>query len=573
MPLPQRILERVDRVYAHHRASKLHYTGRPLSPESAEPPEAHARFPGLATVSLPTVLLDAPQGTLAVMASALDALPDSFIGPPQTLKTLASWLFLADGMIAREQALGDDERTCPGVGRLYPYEIYVAAMSVEGLEPGLYHYNPLAFSLCKVRGGSETVRQLTRGRPDLRFVSGAPAAVLVSTVFSRASWEFGPRGYRAAMLDAGHLVQNLVTTAGGLGIQTITRLRMTDSSMRDLIGMTQCSDYTQQEAIQAMVVWADGSDRLAARPRRNFRRPARESVPVSMWRGPDLLGSPKGTRTINAGGAAVASLHVTDLHLPTPRRRTLDLLPRSPLGGVVRAHAAILSAHRDCVTPGVAVREIRPPLTELTPMPANLSVVPMPAAEAPADGVPLRSLLLEKRPIRDFRREPLPRDTIRAIARLSFRAGSYFPLFPDGPYAALVRPFWVIHDVMGMESGIWYYRAEIDAWCLLRPHGFRLETMYLACEDPAFGDASAVCFMVANVHRLMLEAGPDTYRLALLEAGLVAQRLSLAARGLGLGSRATANFFDDELKLFLGLARTGWEPLAGVAVGMPVGQI
>jgi len=118
-----------------------------------------------------------------------------------------------------------------------------------------------------------------------------------------------------------------------------------------------------------------------------------------------------------------------------------------------------------------------------------------------------------------------------------------------------------------MDAGIWYYRAEYDEWCLLRAAEFRLETSYLACEDAAFGNAAAVCFTIANMHALMIQAGPDTYRLAHLEAGTFAQRLLLAARGFHLAAKCTAAFYDEELKKFLGLDQTGWEPLHAIAVG------
>ena len=55
-----------------------------------------------------------------------------------------------------------------------------------------------------------------------------PAALLVSTIFCRSAWRYRNRGYRYALIDAGHLVQNLVTAANGLGIQTTTRLGNVD---------------------------------------------------------------------------------------------------------------------------------------------------------------------------------------------------------------------------------------------------------------------------------------------------------------------------------------------------------
>ena len=63
-----------------------------------------------------------------------------------------------------------------------------------------------------------------------------------------------------ALLDAGHLVTNIVTTANGLGISTMARLQMNDSTMRELIGVPADPGFAALEAVQAMVVWADGSD-------------------------------------------------------------------------------------------------------------------------------------------------------------------------------------------------------------------------------------------------------------------------------------------------------------------------
>jgi SagB-type dehydrogenase family enzyme len=562
MSLPPNILDRVERVYAHHRGTRLVYSGRPLTAESVHAPPPRARFPQQAVTRLPTTLLDAPLGVLSVLESSLESLPDSFISPPQTLKTLASWLFLADGVIRRER--GDrrsvERRTCDGTAGLYPFEIYIAAFAIQDLEPGLYHYDARTFSLSRLRDGAETLALLKRGRPDLEFVKRAPAAILVSSQYSRASWEHGDRGYRAALVDTGQVVQNLMTTAGGLGIQALARLRMTDSTMRELIGLAAQAEYDDEESVQAMVVWADRTQVEASVSSMRVREPA-----ASKWRAESAQPAPG----INVGAAAVASLTVTDLMLPSLNREMMPPLLRAPVQQKVVERPSILSVHRDCVAPGVAVREIRPPLTELSPMPDGFQAARM-TAKVPHDkGVPLRSVLLEMAGPQHFDREPISRDIFRSINQLAFRGGTFFPLFPEGVHAALIRPFWVIHHVSGMDSGIWFYRADNDGWCLLRPADFHLETMYLAAENELFGSASAVCFMVANLHALMTQAGPDTYRLAHLEAGTISQRLSLAARGFKLGSKATVRFFDDELKLFLGLEKTGWEPLAAVALGVP----
>ena len=96
----------------------------------------------------------------------------------------------------------------------------------------------------------------------------------------------------------------------------------------------------------------------------------------------------------------------------------------------------------------------------------------------------------------------------------------------------------------------------------------RIDSAYLAYEQPFAANASAIVFLFANLNYLMNTGGPDLYRLAHLEAGMVAQRLYVAANSFGMGGTSTGEFYDDEVRKFLGLARTGWEPIDCVAIGV-----
>ena len=163
-----------------------------------------------------------------------NALPESTVCPPQNLKTLSTWLFMADGLTQKK-----DEgnrltwvRSCPSSGQLYPYEIYVAAFGIEDLEPGLYHYCPKEFNLRKLREGREALAIMKRGRPDLEFLKTVPAALLVSTIYWRSAWRFGK--LRIPLRDARRRPPrgNLTVSGTGLGIQTLTRLQMKESCMR-----------------------------------------------------------------------------------------------------------------------------------------------------------------------------------------------------------------------------------------------------------------------------------------------------------------------------------------------------
>jgi len=213
---------------------------------------------------------------------------------------------------------------------------------------------------------------------------------------------------------------------------------------------------------------------------------------------------------------------------------------------------------------------VRPPLTELSPLPATFRVEEFPPPGDPPFGDGLRKVLLTGHSTTNFHARSIPRDVFRLINRLAFRGGSFFPMFPDGHHVGMVRPFWLTFDITGMESGIWYYNPVKDAWSILNRGEYEERTSYVSLEQQWAGEASATCFIVANMHHLMTHAGPDCYRLAHLEAGIVAQRMYLAANAIGLGCGFSGLFYDDEVRKFFGLAQTGWEVMYEVALGVPL---
>ena len=526
--MPREILDRIERVREYHNASKHTYASVRTSPHKLDWPNQPGAFRVFADhpkIELPRDLIPATAAALSVLSEGLSGLPDAEKHPPQDLRTLASWLHLANG-ITGERRVGKQSfhlRSCPSTSALFPFEVYVAAFAVDGLEPGLYHYSVKECALRKLRDGDVTLAQIKKGRPDLDFLKTVPAALLVSTVFCRSTWRFRQRGYRYALIDAGHLVQNLVTAANGLGIQTTTRLSMNHRNARELIGVASNAVFGEAESVQAMIVWAE----TAAAPM------------------PKADGAPK----------------------PSTGER-LPAIPRAPLAPSTTAYGTVVAVHHDCVAPGVAVREIRAPLTESNPLPPDHPVENLPHPSKLSDGPSLADVMTKRRSAADFLHDPISLESFWTINRLAFRGGSHFPVFPSGPHVGLVRPMWIVNAVDGMQPGIWYFDAANDCWMLHRAGEFRLESRYLCLEQPICGNAAAVGFMLADLKTLMDRGGPDTYRLAHLEAGVAGQRIFLAAAALGVGCAGIGPFYDDEAVSFLEPQQPGWEAIYSVVLGV-----
>jgi SagB-type dehydrogenase family enzyme len=255
---------------------------------------------------------------------------------------------------------------------------------------------------------------------------------------------------------------------------------------------------------------------------------------------------------------------------PAPGSATLPTIPRQPLAAKYVPYGSIVAAHEDCVAPGVAVRDLRPPLTEMNPLKPGHAAAELDGPPPPAGGPSLREVMVNRRSARDYTRTSIPLEKLWQINRLAFRGGSYFPIFPSGPHVGLIRPMWVVNDVGGLEPGVWYYDPAADKWHLHRRGEARLEGEYLCLEQALCGNASAVCFMIADLKPLMTRGGPDTYRLAHLEAGIVGQRMFLAASALGVGGTGIGPFYDDEVIKFLEPEPSGWEVIYSVVVGSAI---
>ncbi|HIF51510.1 MAG: SagB/ThcOx family dehydrogenase [Gammaproteobacteria bacterium] len=111
-------------------------------------------------------------------------------------------------------------RACPSGGGLYPLEIFLSIRNVEGLEAGLYHYNPHKKGLEFLREGDQTFK-LSSAFVQRNVIEGAACVWLLGGMFRRSTFKYSNRGYRFVFLEAGHLAQNANLVATGLGLDVL----------------------------------------------------------------------------------------------------------------------------------------------------------------------------------------------------------------------------------------------------------------------------------------------------------------------------------------------------------------
>src|SRR5262249_41382280 len=169
-----------------------------------------------------------------------------FDGRPIGLRTLATLLDAGYGL------RDGNRRSVPSGGALYPLELHVARRS------GVWRYDPVAHALEQLDSG-DPWPLLEEACPFPGLLEGAAAVLPVLAVFGRTRFKYGQRGYRFALLEAGHLVQNVVLAAAALDVRALPLGGFYDSELDALVG----ADGLEQSSVYAVLLGGRGGQRVA----------------------------------------------------------------------------------------------------------------------------------------------------------------------------------------------------------------------------------------------------------------------------------------------------------------------
>lgn len=134
-------------------------------------------------------------------------------------------------------------RAAPSGGALFPLELYVYATRVDGLEPGLYHFDPEDMTLDVLRTGDEGDR-VAPIFVQADLAGQAAVIVFVTAVFYRSTFKYGDRGYRFVLLEAGHLAQNAILAAASIELASASIGGFGDRDADRYLGIDGLSEST-----------------------------------------------------------------------------------------------------------------------------------------------------------------------------------------------------------------------------------------------------------------------------------------------------------------------------------------
>lgn len=157
------------------------------------------------------------QGTVAV-EQAIDQRRTvrSYKPTMLSLDQLAQLLWSAQGITGNK----DGKRAAPSAGALYPMDVYIVAGQgcVAQIEAGVYHYESHSHMLSKV--AKKDLRDgMARAALSQMWIARAPVNLVITAEYQRVSVKYKRRGVRYAMIEAGHIGQNIFLQAEALGLK------------------------------------------------------------------------------------------------------------------------------------------------------------------------------------------------------------------------------------------------------------------------------------------------------------------------------------------------------------------
>ena len=240
-------------AWLYHRNTCRWIFNTPDPGDDLHPPQPGREDPSAPATSVGASAPDGLRRLLERRASCR-----AFKDVSMTLDQLGSILHAAYGIVDVSElgALEFAERPVPSGGGLYPLELYVIALRVDGLPPGVYHYAPVVRLLEQLREGPVPRALVTYLFMGQGYLTNSSAVVVTTAVWERSLAKYGDRGYRYVLFEAGHVAQNLGLAAVALGLGALNLGGFFDDELAGLLTL----DVEEEMPLYATALGVPTSD-------------------------------------------------------------------------------------------------------------------------------------------------------------------------------------------------------------------------------------------------------------------------------------------------------------------------
>jgi SagB-type dehydrogenase family enzyme len=454
-------------------------------------PNVFKSYPGRDTIPLPQVAALPEESFSDIVKDRSRPEP-----PDMDLDRLARIVVLTHAVTAKARYGGADFyfRNVASAGALYPFELYVGACNVSGLDDGLYHHSLGIHALTRLRSGD--IEPSVSQAIDLEREGSLCLAFFLTSIFFRSSWKYRDRAYRYHLLDTGHLAENLTLALKALHMPFRIYYDFDDRKVNSLLGV----DERREAGLAIIGVWC--KEAVGSRAVKELE-PAEAGLAEASWVSSREVDYPL-IREVHAATAAKVE----------PGEQPPKMLDRLGLR----------------MEPG-------PELPELDTWPEVLNY-----SEA----------VSKRRSSRNFVRSPLSADGLVALLE-SLCASSHEHHETRMIVRSALSVGFLAGNVNGLDPGFYTLDMENGSISLVS-EGFMMDEMARVCLDQAWLRNCDLHFLfLSNLELLETTWGTRGYRLAMLTAGRLGQRIYLAATSMGMGCCGIGAFYDREAAELLGL--------------------
>ena len=411
-------------------------------------------------------------------------------------------------------------RAAACTGALYHVDLYPVCGDLDGLDAGVYHYDPSTHSLDVLREG-DFRGVLAEASADDR-VEDAPVTFVATSTWWQNAWKYRERTFRHAFWDSGTVLANLLAVAHARGLPASVVLGFADGTVVDLLGL----DPADEAPLELVPVGAGD--------------------PVV---GDDPVPDPLAVETIDPETEPLS-----------PEPKTYPAIHRAWRGGTLDDGVAA-AGWRERALGGVPIG---------TRTPEDGKRVPLdPVDRETASARPLGNTIFRRGSCRDYERNAI---SFRQLSTILDRAVRGVPMDvrnADGRPLQYTDCYAIVTAVEGLESGVYQFHPSNGDLERLQRGDFRREAGHLALDQRLGADAAVCLYFLADVESIVDELGDRGYRVAQFEAAVTAGRLYLATyahRNLG-GTGLT--FYDDVVTDFLSPRAEESTPMFLYTIGRP----
>ncbi|MFZ3265225.1 MAG: SagB family peptide dehydrogenase, partial [Terriglobales bacterium] len=440
-----------------------------------------------------------------VPSSRADSVPD--------LQDLARILYFSAGITKQRTHPGGEIyfRAAACTGALYEIELYAVTGDLEGLDAGVYHFNPADVSLRLLRKGDfrGNLAQMTAMEP---AVAGAPVTIICTGTYWRNAWKYQARTYRHFGWDNGTLLANMLAVSAASGLPAEIVLGFVDADVNRVLDLD-----TRREVSLCL-------------------------VPIG---------------------------RTSESSLPTPREAPALGLETIPLSEREVEYPAMLEMHD--ASSLASVEEVaqwrgkQQILPSSAPAGEEVQLECPPEEEQPMDTI--EQVILRRGSTRMF--DETASITLAQLSTiLDHATRGLLADFLKPPGAQVNDLYLIVHSVQGLKQGAYFFRRDQKILELLKEGQFRAEAHHLGLEQELPADACVDIFFLADLNRILEQYGNRGYRAVQLEAGAIGGRIYLAAYAQHLGATGLT-FFDDDVISFFSPHARGKIAIFLLAIGKP----